>query len=84
VIQVRWRSDGSALVTVGEDGCIKIWSKSGQPRSTLVEEKTPIYSVVWSPEGNKILYCCGKQIHIKPIQAGTKGVSWKAHDGLIL
>jgi len=49
-----------------------------------VEEKTPIYSVVWSPEGNKILYCCGKQIHIKPIQAGTKGVSWKAHDGLIL
>lgn len=29
VIALKWRSDGSALVSTGEDGKIKIWSKSG-------------------------------------------------------
>ena len=84
MIKVKWRNDGSALASVGEDGCVKIWSKSGQPRSTLVQEQSPIYCVVWSPESDKILYCCGNNLHVKPIQAGNKAFSWKAHDGIVL
>ena len=38
----------------------------------------------WSPEGNKILFCQGKTLNIKPIQAGTKLVTWKAHEGIVL
>jgi WD40 repeat protein len=29
VISVRWSSDGYSLMTAGEDGFIKIWSKTG-------------------------------------------------------
>lgn len=35
VLAARWSHDGSALVTAGEDGQIKIWSRSGMLRSTL-------------------------------------------------
>ena len=36
VILVRWSHDGSALLTTGEEGDVKIWSKSGNLRSTLI------------------------------------------------
>lgn len=35
VLSARWSYDGTALVTVGEDGQVKIWSRSGMLRSTL-------------------------------------------------
>lgn len=36
-ICLRWSSDGTMLVTTGEDGHVKLWSKSGMLRSTLVQ-----------------------------------------------
>ncbi len=29
VISIKWSYDGAALATAGEDGLIKLWSKSG-------------------------------------------------------
>ena len=37
VIAVRWSLHGNSLVTAGEDGQIKIWSRSGMLRSTLAQ-----------------------------------------------
>ena len=56
VIVVRWSHDGSALLTAGEDGDVKIWSKSGnliftlfrQLRSVL-QTKHKIYLSRWLP-----------------------------------
>uniref|UniRef100_A0A8C6VHX1 Intraflagellar transport 80 n=1 Tax=Naja naja TaxID=35670 RepID=A0A8C6VHX1_NAJNA len=84
VLAGRWNYEGTALVTVGEDGQIKIWSKSGMLRSTLVQQGTPIYSVAWGPDSEKILYTSGKQLIIKPLQPNAKVLQWKAHDGIIL
>ena len=36
LIALRWSSDGYSLVSAGEDGQIKIWSKSGNLRSSFV------------------------------------------------
>ncbi|XP_043926400.1 intraflagellar transport protein 80 homolog isoform X2 [Protopterus annectens] len=80
----RWNYEGTALVTVGEDGQVKIWSKSGMLRSTLAQHGTPVYSVAWSPDSDKILYTSGKQLIIKPLQPSAKALQWKAHDGIIL
>lgn len=36
VIVIEWSHDGTALLTAGEDGDLKIWSRSGNLRSTLM------------------------------------------------
>ncbi|XP_039345248.1 intraflagellar transport protein 80 homolog isoform X3 [Mauremys reevesii] len=84
VLAGRWNYEGTALVTVGEDGQIKIWSKSGMLRSTLAQQGTPVYSVAWGPDSEKVLYTSGKQLIIKPLQPNAKVLQWKAHDGVIL
>ncbi|XP_065217449.1 intraflagellar transport protein 80 homolog isoform X2 [Planococcus citri] len=84
VLVGKWSSDGSSLLTGGEDGQIKIWSKSGMLRSTVVQESTPIYSAAWSPDSNQILYTSNKMLIIKTLSGNVKSNRWKAHEGLIL
>uniref|UniRef100_A0A8B9LBR6 Intraflagellar transport 80 homolog (Chlamydomonas) n=1 Tax=Astyanax mexicanus TaxID=7994 RepID=A0A8B9LBR6_ASTMX len=84
VLAGRWNYDGTALITAGEDGQIKIWSKSGMLRSTLAQQGTPVYSVAWGPDSDRILYTFGRQLIIKPLQPSSKVLQWKAHDGIIL
>uniref|UniRef100_A0A8C5PNY8 Intraflagellar transport protein 80 homolog n=1 Tax=Leptobrachium leishanense TaxID=445787 RepID=A0A8C5PNY8_9ANUR len=84
VITGRWNYDGTALLTVGEDGFIKMWSKSGMLRSTVAQTGSPVYSVAWAPDSEQILYPLGKQLVIKPLQPNSKVTQWKAHDGVIL
>ncbi|KAL7842751.1 hypothetical protein SRHO_G00244400 [Serrasalmus rhombeus] len=84
VLAGRWNYDGTALITAGEDGQIKIWSKSGMLRSTLAQQGSPVYSVAWGPDSDRILYTFGRQLIIKPLQPSSKVLQWKAHDGIIL
>ncbi|XP_051873931.1 intraflagellar transport protein 80 homolog isoform X2 [Pristis pectinata] len=84
VLAGRWNYEGTALVTAGEDGQIKIWSKTGMLRSTMIQQGTPVYSVAWGPDSDKILYTSGRQLIIKPLQPSAKVLQWKAHDGVIL
>ncbi|MCJ8744856.1 hypothetical protein PDJAM_G00123440 [Pangasius djambal] len=84
VLASRWNYDGTALITAGEDGQIKIWSKSGMLRSTLAQQGSPVYSVAWGPDSDRILHTFGRQLVIKPLQPSSKSLQWKAHDGIIL
>ncbi|XP_048859543.1 intraflagellar transport protein 80 homolog isoform X3 [Brienomyrus brachyistius] len=84
VLAGRWNYDGTALITTGEDGQIKIWSKSGMLRSTLVQQGSPVYCVAWGPDSDRILYTSGRRLIIKPLQPSSKVLQWKAHDGVIL
>jgi len=84
VISLKWSFDGSAIATSGEDGVVKVWSRSGMLRSTLTQMPKAIYSVVWSPDCEHILFSCGNKVHLKSIQAGQKQVEWKAHEGIVL
>jgi len=36
LIALKWSYDGGSLVTAGEDGSIKVWSKTGNPRTTII------------------------------------------------
>uniref|UniRef100_A0A674ND32 Intraflagellar transport 80 homolog (Chlamydomonas) n=1 Tax=Takifugu rubripes TaxID=31033 RepID=A0A674ND32_TAKRU len=84
VLAGRWNFDGTALVTAGEDGQIKIWSKSGMLRSTLASQGSPVFSVAWGPNSDRIIYTSGRQLVIKPLQPNAKVTQWKAHDGFVM
>ncbi|XP_067307985.1 intraflagellar transport protein 80 homolog [Pseudorasbora parva] len=84
VLAERWNHDGTALITAGEDGQLKIWSKSGMLRSTLAQQGTPVYSVAWAPDSGRVLYTSGRQLVVKPLQPSSKLLQWKAHDGVVL
>lgn len=68
----RWSPDGTGLLTAGEDGVIKVWSKLGMLRSTIVQNETPIRFACWSPNSMSITYCTGPFIAIKPLAANSK------------
>ncbi|KAM8954240.1 intraflagellar transport protein 80 homolog [Pelodytes ibericus] len=84
VLAGQWNYEGTALLTAGEDGFVKMWSKSGMLRYTLAQNGSPVYSVAWGPDSEKVLYPLGKQLIIKPLQSSSKVLQWKAHDGIIL
>ncbi|XP_011140826.1 intraflagellar transport protein 80 homolog isoform X1 [Harpegnathos saltator] len=80
----KWSNDGSALLTAGEDGLIKIWSRSGMLRSTLVRTNFPILTSTWSPDCSTILYSQGSNLLLQPLNSNSKLRKWYAHDNLIL
>jgi len=84
VIVVRWSHDGAALLTGGEDGEVKIWSKSGNHRSSLASTGQSVYCACWGPDDDQVLFSCGKQLMIKTVQASRKNLAWSAHDGIVL
>ena len=69
----RWSPDGgTGLLTAGEDGVIKVWSKLGMLRSTIVQNENPIRTACWAPDSLAIAYCTGGFIAIKPLAANSK------------
>lgn len=56
----------------GEDGFVKIWSRGGMLRSTVVSSDYSIYGACWSPDSQSIAYTNGKFIIIKQLAPNTK------------
>lgn len=48
LLVLRWSPDGTSLLSGGEDGQVRQWSKAGMLRSTLVTSKAPIYGAAWT------------------------------------
>ena len=84
VVCMRWNYDGTSIASGGEDGVIKIWSRGCQLRSTLATTGRCVYSLAWGPSNNEILYTCGRDLVIKPLQPSSKAMVWKAHDGPVI
>ncbi|XP_050301884.1 intraflagellar transport protein 80 homolog [Anthonomus grandis grandis] len=84
VLVGQWSGDGTSLLTAGEDGFVKVWSRSGMLRSTVVNSDASVYSACWSPDNQSIAYTNGKCVIIKQLAPNTKPLKWKAHEGLVL
>lgn len=46
---------------------MKIWSRGGMLRSTVVQAGAPVYSAAWSADSNQVLYAQGKMLVVKPL-----------------
>jgi hypothetical protein len=74
---------GNALATSGEDGQVKIWSKSGMLRSTLVEADDPVYCLAWGGSaGSQLLVCSGSNVSIRSAQGVASGPAAAAGSGI--
>lgn len=60
------------MCLAGEDGQVKIWSRSGMLRSTVIQSNTPVYSAAWSPDALQVIHTSGKTLVIKPLAPNTK------------
>ncbi|XP_029671491.1 intraflagellar transport protein 80 homolog [Formica exsecta] len=80
----RWSNDGSVFLTAGEDGLIKIWSRSGMLRSTLIKANLPILTSSWNPDCSTILYSQGANLILQSFNSNSKSHKWHAHDSLVL
>lgn len=61
-----------SLFSAGEDGVIKIWSRSGMLRSTVIQSDEPIRCARWAPNSTSIVFCQGSHISVKPLAANSK------------
>lgn len=68
----RWSPDGGGLLTAGEDGSVKVWSKLGMLRTHIVQNEAPIRVVSWSPNSLSIAYCSEAFIAVKPLAPNSK------------
>ncbi|VDM93081.1 unnamed protein product, partial [Litomosoides sigmodontis] len=84
ILSGRWSHDGSTFVTCGEDGAIKMWSRSGMLRSILLENAHPVYGICWNGSDSCIAFCCGENCSTKVLKSQIPLIKWKAHDGIVL
>ncbi|DBA75301.1 hypothetical protein WJX77_003211 [Trebouxia sp. C0004] len=84
VTALQWSPESTAILTAGEDGQVKTWSAAGMLRSTIATASYPVYSAAWGPDSYAVVYSCGKDLSIVPLQSGSKKLVWQAHDRAIL
>ncbi|WP_088892453.1 AAA-like domain-containing protein [Leptolyngbya ohadii] len=95
VLSMSWTADGQILTTVGDDGSVKLWNRSGELLHTLDAEQGRVLSTSWTADG-EILATAGDDGSVKlwnrngeplhTLDAGQDSVSsmsWAA-DGEIL
>lgn len=57
---------------LGEDGLLKVWSRSGMLRSTVIQNEESIRCARWSPNSISVAFCYAGFIAIKPLAANSK------------
>ncbi|CAI4226047.1 unnamed protein product [Auanema sp. JU1783] len=83
-ISARWSPDGSGLLTCGEDGAVKMWSRSCMLRSVIAQFSSPVHCISWDNSSTRILYCNNDSCFIKSLKQQTNALKWKAHDGIVM
>ncbi|KAL0224020.1 hypothetical protein P9112_003410 [Eukaryota sp. TZLM1-RC] len=49
ITSLSFAPDGLSFITGGEDGHVKLWSRNGDPRSTILSLSFPVQSLCFSP-----------------------------------
>ena len=51
---LSWTPDSNTLATSGDDGSIKLWTRTGEPLKTLTEHHSLVHSLSWTPDGRTL------------------------------
>ncbi|VDO20936.1 unnamed protein product [Haemonchus placei] len=83
-LMVRWSADGTGLLSCGEDGTVKLWSRNGLLRSVIAQMPHPVHCCSFDMTSNNVLYPNYDHCYIKSLKSQGPPLKWKAHDGLVL
>ncbi|VDN24702.1 unnamed protein product, partial [Cylicostephanus goldi] len=72
-LQARWSPDGTGLLSCGEDGAVKLWSRNGMLRSVIAQMPSPVY---W--------YFYTHQYYTLRLYLQSPPLKWKAHDAIVI
>ena len=76
VLCIKWDHDGLSFATSGEDGEVKIWSRTGHLRTRLCCFNTPTYGIAWGPNNDKLLSSHDSVLSIHETQGQDKTEQW--------
>ena len=75
---LKCNMDGLSLATSGEDGTVKIWSKSGNLRTLLASYNQPIYAIAWGGKDDEsLLIAHGNKLTVLHTQIQEKVNEWE-------
>lgn len=83
-IAVRWSTDGTGLLSCGEDGAVKLWSRNGMLRSVIAQMPHSVYCGSFDSASNNVLFANHDHCYIRSLKTQAPPLKWKAHDGLVL
>lgn len=84
VLCLSWNSDSNLLASGGEDGQLKIWSRSGIFRHLLLKQDHPVLSLSWSSDNQTLAAASDRYIIIKSTAPGQQfATQWRAHEGSV-
>lgn len=83
VLCLKVNPDGSSIATAGEDGLVKIWSRTGILRSTLASCGSAVTSINWDSTGKYIMFSSGGNITIRSASFKQDQTQFRAHRRLI-
>ena len=75
--------DGSSIATAGEDGLVKIWSRTGILRSTLASCGSAVTTLNWDSTGKYIMFSSGGNVTIRSASFKQDQTQFRAHRRLI-
>ncbi|XP_027344964.1 WD40 repeat-containing protein HOS15-like isoform X2 [Abrus precatorius] len=82
VTTLDWNGEGTLLATGSYDGQARIWTTSGELRSTLSKHKGPIFSLKWNKKGDYLLTgSCDQTAIVWDVKAEEWKQQFEFHSG---
>ncbi|KAK3007749.1 hypothetical protein RJ639_013485, partial [Escallonia herrerae] len=82
VTTLDWNGNGTLLATGSYDGQARIWSTTGELRSSLRKHKGPILSIEWNKKGDYLLTgSCDTTSIVWDVKAGAVKQQFQFHSG---
>ncbi|KAJ1862132.1 hypothetical protein LPJ73_000842 [Coemansia sp. RSA 2703] len=85
VTSIEWNPQGTLLATACFGGSVRIWTASGEHKTTLSHRQVPIVAMRWNRKGTLLVSAClDGTIALWDTSSGTLRHEYKGHTGSVM